>query len=141
MKSTIRRACLLGTVTVCVVATSLGWSYNVNEKNLATLQQKLLARSLSFSHNYQMDMLSGTKRFIQYNNETIVVYDYTSTEDMEKDLSRIDKTASIVGNSMVEWASTPHFYKNDTSIISYVGENREIVRALNKLLGSQFAGR
>jgi hypothetical protein len=41
---------------------------------------------------------------------------------------------------MVSWMATPHFYLANQSIILYVGDNEELVAALDGLAGTKIAG-
>jgi len=84
--------------------------------------------------------LSGTLTAININDDTICVYEYKNNQQIEEDLKTISSDGSMVGNAEVEWIKAPHLYKSGNIIVIYVGENKEMTEALEKLLGKQFAG-
>ncbi|MFH5834734.1 hypothetical protein ACHAL6_01495 [Proteiniclasticum sp. C24MP] len=97
------------------------------------------------AENTDKDILQGERRWLTVNEtEHITVYLYESESSMEKDASFIDEggTGYHNGNNSVEisWVSYPHFYKTDNLIVLYVGENTELIHALEDILGDQFAG-
>lgn len=42
--------------------------------------------------------------------------------------------------SMIMWIAPPHFYQSGRIIILYLGENAEIIQAMESVAGGQFAG-
>jgi hypothetical protein len=40
----------------------------------------------------------------------------------------------------VDWIATPHFFKKDALIVIYAGEDEQLIKTLEGLLGEQFAG-
>ena len=52
----------------------------------------------------------------------------------------VSPDGSSVGNTMVSWVATPHFYRSGKIIVLYVGENQALTSTLQEVLGSQFAG-
>lgn len=88
--------------------------------------------------------LSVPRKPVLIGNEIISIYEYASNEDMEKDSKCIDKggcSISVPGKSVeISWASYPHFYKKNTLIIQYTGEDEHILELLNKNYGAEFAG-
>ena len=88
--------------------------------------------------------LSVARMPIFIGDEIISIYEYASNEDMEKDSTYIDKGGSSIsmpGKEVeISWVSYPHFFKKDTLIINYVGENQQILELLNKNYGDEFAG-
>lgn len=97
------------------------------------------------AENTDKDFLQGERRWLTVDEtEHITVYLYESASSMEQDASFIDEggTGYHNGNNSVEisWVSFPHFYKRDNLIVLYVGENTELIHALEDILGDQFAG-
>ncbi len=91
------------------------------------------------------DILQGQRKWLTINeNENISVFLYESNEKMEEDASYVNKGGSSYNNGkndvQISWVSLPHFFKKDNIIVLYVGENLEIINALEELLGPQFAG-
>jgi len=53
----------------------------------------------------------------------------------------VSPDGSSIGTSMMTWVALPHFYKVIKLIVLYVGESDELIKVLEGVLGSQFAGR
>ena len=71
----------------------------------------------------------------------IQIFEYPSAEEMEKEASRISDDGYQVKNVMINWIKPPHFYKKDSLLIVYLGENRSIMDELEKIVGKQFKGK
>ena len=85
--------------------------------------------------------LSGDLTAIDINDDNIFVYEYKDSKQMEEALNTISADGSMVGNAEVSWIKPPHLYKSGNIIAIYVGDNKEIIDLINKILGQQFAGR
>ena len=77
---------------------------------------------------------------ILVNGERVQVLDYGDTDDPEA-AAHISPDGSSIGTTMVSWVAPPHFFRTETAIVLYVGENPEVMEALTSVLGPQFAGR
>ena len=88
--------------------------------------------------------LSVDRKPIWIDDEIISVFEYESNAAMEEDAAGIDKDGCIISNqgrkTIIDWVSTPYFFKKDTLIISYVGKYERILDFLNKNYGNAFAG-
>ena len=82
--------------------------------------------------------VAGT--IILVNGERVQVLDYGDAEDPEE-AAQISSDGSSIGTTMVSWVASPHFFRTETAIVLYVGENPEVIEALTSVLGPQFAGR
>ena len=78
--------------------------------------------------------------YVNFNNESMQVFEYDSAETMESDAVLVDASGSPIGTSMVSWVATPHFYKKGRILVLYVGDNTETLKVLEGVLGQQFAG-
>lgn len=97
------------------------------------------------AEDVEKDILQGQRKWLTINeNENISVYLYENSEKMEEDASYVHKGGSSYNNGKndveISWVSLPHFFKKDNIIVLYVGENAEVISALEELLGAQFAG-
>lgn len=88
--------------------------------------------------------LSVERKPIFIGDEIISVYEYKSTQEMEKDSTYINPDGygiSRPGSEVrIDWVSLPHFFKKDTLIINYVGEDELILKLLTNNYGAEFAG-
>ena len=79
--------------------------------------------------------------FVNFDGESVQVFEYGSAETMESDAVLVDADGGSIGTSMVMWVATPHFYKKGRILVLYVGDNTETLSVLESVLGPQFAGR
>ena len=88
--------------------------------------------------------LSVTRRPIWIGDEIISIYEYESRNAMDADAAGIDSSGFSMSSqgrhTNVSWVSNPYFFKKDTLIINYVGENDDIIRFLSSNFGLPFAG-
>lgn len=97
------------------------------------------------SEDVDEDILQGERKWLTINEtENISVYFYENNAQMEKDASYIDAGGTSYNNGKdaveISWVSFPHFYKTENIIVLYVGEDTELVHALEENIGNQFAG-
>lgn len=79
-------------------------------------------------------------RLVVVAGDPIQVFEYENTEAAESESRRVSPNGASVGTTMITWAGAPHFYKNGRLVVIYVGSNEEVLEALEKVLGPQFAG-
>jgi len=97
------------------------------------------------AEDVEESILLGKRKWLTINeNDNISVYLYENIDKMEKDASYISKDGFSYNNGKeaieIEWISYPHFFKKYNVIVLYVGENKEIINALEEIIGLQFAG-
>lgn len=78
---------------------------------------------------------------ITVNGEQVQIYEYANDDGANTDAARISPDGGTIGNSMVDWVASPHFYKVGQLIVLYVGTNKAVTHVLEMTLGPQFAGR
>ena len=98
------------------------------------------------AEDVEESILIGERKWLTLNgSDNISVYLYENNDRMEKDAPYLSNDGFSYDNGKesidIEWASYPHFFKSENMIILYVGENSEIVYALEELVGPQFAGK
>ena len=87
------------------------------------------------------DIFSVDGSVFEVNGERVQVMNYGDAAALEAEATRISPDGSSVGTHMVMWVGPPHFFRSETSIVLYVGENSTVIEALTKVMGPQFAGR
>lgn len=85
-------------------------------------------------------ILTGKLTRIDINGDTIGMYEYKNNLEMEQDAKTIRADGSMIGNTIYEWKAKPHFYKRGNIIVTYFGDNKEIINKIESLIGKQFAG-
>jgi hypothetical protein len=79
-------------------------------------------------------------RVIRINGDIVQVFEYDNAEAVDDEASLVSPDGSRVGTTMVTWVATPHFYKKDMLIVIYVGGDNDVINALERVLGKQYAG-
>ena len=80
-------------------------------------------------------------RVLEVNGERVLVMDYGDADSLDVEAAGISPDGSSIGTHMVSWVAPPHFFRTETAIVLYVGENSEVIEALAQVMGPQFAGR
>ncbi len=83
--------------------------------------------------------VAGT--IILVDGERVQVMEYRDPAALEAEAAHISPDGSSIGTTMVSWVAPPHFFRTETTIVLYVGENPKVIEALTSVLGPQFAGR
>jgi hypothetical protein len=88
--------------------------------------------------------LSVDRKPLIIGDDLISVYEYESNVKMEEDSANIREdgfSISMPGKEvMIDWVSTPYFFKKGTLIINYTGENDKLINLLIDNYGPAFAG-
>ena len=91
------------------------------------------------------DIFSVDGRELEVNGESVLVMDYGDAAALEAEAAGVSPSGSSVATqgkaSMIFWVEPPHFFRSETAIVLYVGENPTVIEALTSVLGPQFAGR
>ena len=113
-------------------------------EGLADLQDNLLATGAEVkvtSEVVKQDFFSVDGRVLEVNGESVQAMDYGDAAALETEATGISPDGSSVGTTMIMWVGSPHFFRTETVIVSYVGESPTVIEALTKVIGPQFAGR
>jgi hypothetical protein len=121
----------------------LGCSNNTGLFDFAQLVKELEKAKVNISiieNNEKDPFFSVPPNVIDVDGEYILVYEYPTKADMEKDASAIHPDGNI-GNASISYISDPHYFKKGNIIVHYAGKNKVILHHLEKIFGKQFAGR
>ena len=112
-------------------------------RDLDTLADALKAQGLNVERagDVSQPFFSVEGRALTVNGENVQVFRYGTAEAAAKEATQVSPDGSSVGTSMMTWMAPPHFFRKDNLIVLYVGSNGELLRALQSVLGVQFAGR
>ncbi len=72
--------------------------------------------------------------------EDVQAFEFSSVEEADTVAETVSADGSSIGTSMVGWVAPPHFYKAGKLIVIYVGGDSDVINALQKTMGPQFAG-
>ena len=84
---------------------------------------------------------SVSGKVIQVNGEDVQVFQYRDAARTDAQAALLSPDGSTVGTTKVHWLGPPHFYKREKLLVLYLGENHQVLRALEASLGHQFAGK
>lgn len=118
-----------------------------NEKDLANMITYLEDQGYESSvEEADSDIFPGIRMRIKIESEVLEVYLYKNPTILEEVASGIGKDGSSYQNKSktkvieISWVSEPHFFKRNTMMVQYIGENENILKLLTAYLGPQFAG-
>ena len=108
----------------------------------ASLIDKLRAAGASVepAGEVEQPFLSITGKMIRLYDEDVQVFQYASAAEMEAQAAPISRDGSAVGTRKIFWVGPPHFFKQGKLLVLYVGNDDKVLKALEAVLGRQFAG-
>ena len=111
--------------------------------DLASLMEALGAAggSVESGEAVEQPFFTVEGQIIKVNGADVQVFEYETAEAMAVDAAEVSEDGGSIGTSMVNWMSTPHFYKAGRILVLYVGDDQAILDLLEGALGPQFAGR
>ncbi len=111
------------------------------------LHASLAQRGLEFSSEGQQDLgfLEVPAWIYGRPHDSLQVHEYPSAEAAAEALARFSANARIIqeadGNrTAIEWLGSPHVFAGGSLLVVYVGTDRQVLAALEELLGPQRAG-
>jgi len=108
-----------------------------------SLINNLLAGGATVDQNGEIiqDFFSVPGKSIMVNGEDIQVFEYNNQSVAETEAALVSPDGSSIGTSLPFWIAPPHFYKAGRIIVLYIGENNEVIKILENVIGVQFAGK
>jgi hypothetical protein len=77
---------------------------------------------------------------VAINGQDVQIFEYPTEAEAEAEAATID-AAGNPATMMIRWIAPPHFYRTGRVIALYLGDDVQVLRALEAALGPQFAGR
>jgi len=107
------------------------------------LLDQLRSTGLSVEPEGEVDQpyFSVEGRLIQVGSEEVQVFQYPDTTAADKEAALVSPDGSTVGTSKLHWIAPPHFYKKGKLLVLYVGDDAQVLKALEAALGKPFAGK
>ncbi len=78
---------------------------------------------------------------IKVRGEDVQVFQYFNAAAADAQGALVSRDGDAVGTTKIHWIGPPHFYKKGKLLVLYVGDNDKVLKALEAVLGQQFAGR
>jgi hypothetical protein len=88
----------------------------------------------------EQPFLSVKGRLIKVDGEEVQVFQYPNARLADTQAARVSRNGRTVGTAKVHWLGPPHFYKREKLLVLYIGQNDQVLNALEAMLGHQFAG-
>ena len=80
-------------------------------------------------------------RMIKIGGEDVQVFQYSHAAAADAQAALVSTDGSAVGTSKLHWVGSPHFYKKGKLLVLYLGDDDKALKALDAVLGRQFAGK
>jgi hypothetical protein len=108
----------------------------------ASFIDKLRAAGVSVeaAGEVEQPFLSVAGKMIKLYDEDVQVFQYSSAAEMEAQAATISRDGMAVGTRRIFWIGPPHFFKQGRLLVLYVGDEGKVLKALEAVLGRQFAG-
>ena len=74
-------------------------------------------------------------RAIRVNGKDVTVFEFADEAAQQAAAATINGGGFIIGNAMIDWVDTPHFWAKDRVIVLYVGKDQAQIDLLSGLLG------
>lgn len=81
-----------------------------------------------------------TGRVIKVNGGDVQVFEFADESAATDQAEHISPDGEFIGDFHVNWIDIPHLYKGGKLIAVYVGQENQVIVALEAVLGQQFAG-
>lgn len=78
---------------------------------------------------------------IKVHGEDVQVFQYRNAAHADTQAAAVSPDGGTVGTTKVHWVGSPHFYKKARLLVLYVGDDAKVLKALEAVLGPQFAGK
>lgn len=96
--------------------------------------------SVGFEEEVEQPFFSVKGKVLRVRDEHVQVFEYPAAAAAKAEAARVSANGMTVGTTKVHWLGPPHFYQRGKLLVLYVGDNREVQKALEAALGPQFAG-
>jgi hypothetical protein len=73
--------------------------------------------------------------------EDVQVFQYRNAADADTQAAAVSPDGGTVGTTKIHWIGRPHFYKEGRLLVLYLGDEPKVLKALEAVLGRQFAGK
>lgn len=77
----------------------------------------------------------------QVEGRDLQVYEFASAAEAETAAAQVAPDGGSIGTHSMAWMAPPHFFRKDRLVVNYIGTSSNMLAALGRILGPQFAGR
>lgn len=80
-------------------------------------------------------------RVFTHDGADLQVFEFATAADAERAAQSVAPGGGTIGTTSMAWMAAPHFFRKDTQLAIYLGQDRKTLDALSAIFGPQFAGR
>jgi len=138
-----RNGFLIGALLLVAVATAACAGQGGTASDYSGIVDSLRGAGVTIASGGEVsqEFFSGKGQAIMVNGEQVQIFEYADESAAEANAASVSADGSTVGTTMITWIATPHFYRSGKVIVLYIGDDTAVLKALETVLGAQFAGR
>lgn len=80
-------------------------------------------------------------QILNINGAEVQAFEFETPEALNAAAAEVAADGGSIGTNMVTWEDAPHFFRAGRTLVLYVGQDPVVLKVLEGILGSQFAGR
>ena len=73
-------------------------------------------------------------------DDDVLVLEFVGPNTATAVASTISSDGTTINGQVIDWPATPHFFQEGRIIVLYLGDDPQVIFALEQILGPQFAG-
>jgi len=89
----------------------------------------------------EQPFLSLKGKMIKIGDQDVQVFEYSEAAQVDAQAALVSSDGRTVGTNKIRWIGSPHFYKKGKLFVLYLGDDDKVLKALDAVLGRQFAGK
>jgi hypothetical protein len=149
--TSMRRYFILASFLLIVTLGSAGCDDNTNSDftaptevtfDLADLAEILFARGypIEVGDEEVVDFFPIPVRHLTVFDEDVLVLQFVGPNTAAAFASTISSDGTTVNGRVIDWPATPHFFLSGQVIVLYLGDDPQVIFAIQEIMGAQFAG-
>lgn len=85
-------------------------------------------------------VISAPGRTLRVDGAPVTVFVYADAPAAAADAATVAPDGRAVGDTVLRWTASPHFYLQGSLLVLYVGDDDRVTSLLTMVLGEQIAG-
>jgi hypothetical protein len=91
------------------------------------------------AEQFSQEFFSVPVQRLVVNGSDVQAYEYADSATAAEESERITGAGYIIGNAILEWIDTPHWYQCGNLIVLHIGDDQGNLDLFTSLLGEQLA--
>ncbi len=101
---------------------------------------RLAGAAIEQQSEVEQPFFSVPGKIVTVNGEAVQVFVYPDAAEADSEAAQVAPNGSSIGTTMASWIGPPHFFRAETMVVLYVGQDQTVIELLENVLGPQFAG-